>query len=108
MRIAEQVMEYLVHGVAINAVNMPALSEQYRALGPYATLASHRNFAAILRAAIRIRFVCTISARSPITPPACCVTRAWPACWPLDLATANLINDADSRAARLGSSGASR
>jgi D-3-phosphoglycerate dehydrogenase len=48
VRIAEQVVEYLVHGVAINAVNMPALSpEQYRALGPYATLADRLgNFAA--------------------------------------------------------------
>ena len=36
VRIAEQVVEYLRNGVAINAVNMPALSpEQYRALGPY-------------------------------------------------------------------------
>jgi D-3-phosphoglycerate dehydrogenase len=40
VRIAEQVMEYLKNGVAINAVNMPALSpDQYRALNPYATLA---------------------------------------------------------------------
>ncbi len=40
VRIAEQVVEYLTHGVAIHAVNMPALSpEQYRALGPYASLA---------------------------------------------------------------------
>lgn len=40
VRIAEQVVEYLKHGVAINAVNMPPLSpEQYRALGPYAILA---------------------------------------------------------------------
>src|SRR5262245_37706412 len=40
VRIAEQVVEYLVHNVAVNAVNMPALSpEQYRALGPYVTLA---------------------------------------------------------------------
>jgi D-3-phosphoglycerate dehydrogenase len=40
VRIAEQVAEYLKNGVAINAVNMPALSpEQYRALGPYITLA---------------------------------------------------------------------
>jgi D-3-phosphoglycerate dehydrogenase len=40
VRIAEQVVEYLRHGVAINAVNMPALTpEQYRALSPYATLA---------------------------------------------------------------------
>ena len=40
VRIAEQVVEYLKNGVAINAVNMPAVSpEQYRALGPYVTLA---------------------------------------------------------------------
>jgi D-3-phosphoglycerate dehydrogenase len=48
VRIAEQVVEYLRSGVAINAVNMPALSpEQYRALAPYATLAGRLgNFAA--------------------------------------------------------------
>jgi D-3-phosphoglycerate dehydrogenase len=40
VRIAEQVVEYLRHGIAINAVNMPAISpDQYRALGPFATLA---------------------------------------------------------------------
>ena len=40
VRIAEQVVEYLQNGVAINAVNMPSLSpEQYRTLGPYADLA---------------------------------------------------------------------
>jgi D-3-phosphoglycerate dehydrogenase len=40
MRIVEQVVEYLQTGVAINAVNMPALSpEQYRVVGPYITLA---------------------------------------------------------------------
>ena len=40
VRIAEQVLEYLKNGVAINAVNMPSLSpEQYRTLSPYATLA---------------------------------------------------------------------
>jgi D-3-phosphoglycerate dehydrogenase len=39
VRIAEQVLEYLKHGVAINAVNMPSLSpEQYRALRPWAEL----------------------------------------------------------------------
>jgi D-3-phosphoglycerate dehydrogenase len=48
LRIAEQVVEYLRNGVAIHAVNMPALSpEQYRALGPYVTLAERLgNFAA--------------------------------------------------------------
>jgi D-3-phosphoglycerate dehydrogenase len=47
VRIAEQVVEYLKSGVAINAVNMPALTpEQYRALGPYVTLAERLgNFA---------------------------------------------------------------
>jgi D-3-phosphoglycerate dehydrogenase len=40
VRIAEQVVEYLKSGVAIHAVNMPALTpEQYRALGPWAKLA---------------------------------------------------------------------
>jgi D-3-phosphoglycerate dehydrogenase len=40
VRIAEQVVEYLKSGVAINAVNMPSMTrEQYRALGPYVTLA---------------------------------------------------------------------
>ncbi len=48
VRIAEQVVEYLHSGVAINAVNMPALSpEQYRTLGPYISLAERLgNFAA--------------------------------------------------------------
>jgi len=48
LRIAEQVVEYLRHGVAINAVNMPALSpEQYFAITPYITLAERLgNFAA--------------------------------------------------------------
>jgi D-3-phosphoglycerate dehydrogenase len=40
IRIAEQLIEYLRTGVALNAVNMPALTaEQYRALGPYVNLA---------------------------------------------------------------------
>lgn len=40
VRIAEQLVEYLQHGIAINAVNMPALTpEQYRSLGPYISLA---------------------------------------------------------------------
>ena len=40
VRIAEQIAEYLRNGVAINAVNMPALTpEQYRVLGPYIALA---------------------------------------------------------------------
>src|SRR2546423_816013 len=48
VRIAEQVVEYLKSGVAINAVNMPALSpEQYRALGPFMAVAERlRVFAA--------------------------------------------------------------
>src|SRR5579871_1136773 len=40
LRIAEQVVEYLKSGVALNAVNMPALTpEQFRTLGPYVELA---------------------------------------------------------------------
>ncbi len=50
VRIAEQVVEYLKNGVAIHAVNMPAISpEQYRALGPYLTLADRLgNFASYI------------------------------------------------------------
>jgi D-3-phosphoglycerate dehydrogenase len=50
VRIAEQVVEYLKSGVAINAVNMPALSpDQYRALSPYMALAERLgNFAAYI------------------------------------------------------------
>src|SRR5438067_9347028 len=52
VRIAEQVIEYLRTGVAINAVNMPALTpEQYRTLGPYISLAERLgNFAAYVAA----------------------------------------------------------
>jgi D-3-phosphoglycerate dehydrogenase len=40
IRIVEQLVEYLTTGVAVNAVNMPALTaEQYRTLGPYFDLA---------------------------------------------------------------------
>ncbi len=40
IRIVEQLIEFLKSGVALNAVNMPALTpEQYRALGPYVELA---------------------------------------------------------------------
>lgn len=40
VRIAEQVVEYLQNGIAVNAVNMPALTrEQYRTLGPFCALA---------------------------------------------------------------------
>ncbi len=48
VRIAEQVVEYLTHGLAINAVNMPPMSqEQFKALSPYVTLADRLgNFAA--------------------------------------------------------------
>ncbi len=50
VRIAGQVVEFLKNGVAINAVNMPALSpEQYRTLGPYAVLAERLgNFASYI------------------------------------------------------------
>lgn len=40
VRIVEQMIEYLRGGIALNAVNMPALTaEQYRAVGPYVELA---------------------------------------------------------------------
>lgn len=40
VRIAEQLAQYLLSGVALNAVNMPALTpEQYKAIEPYITLA---------------------------------------------------------------------
>ena len=50
VRIVEQIVEYLQNGVAINAVNMPALSpDQYRDIAPYVTLAERLgNFAAHL------------------------------------------------------------
>jgi D-3-phosphoglycerate dehydrogenase len=50
VRIAEQIVEYLQNGVAINAVNMPAMSpEQYKSAGPYIDLAERLgNFAAHL------------------------------------------------------------
>jgi len=50
VRIAEQMVEYLQNGVAINAVNMPALSpEQYKSAGPFIDLAERLgNFAAHL------------------------------------------------------------
>ena len=52
VRIAEQIVEYLKNGVALNAVNMPAISpEQYRTLGPYINVAERLgNFAAYLAA----------------------------------------------------------
>ncbi len=47
VRIAEQLVEYLQHGVALNAVNVPAMSaDEYREVGPYIDLAQRLgNFA---------------------------------------------------------------
>ncbi len=40
IRIVEQMVDYLVNGIAVNAVNMPALSpEQYKSLGPWVDVA---------------------------------------------------------------------
>lgn len=40
IRIAEQLVDYLKTGVALNAVNLPAITaEQYKAVGPYIALA---------------------------------------------------------------------
>jgi D-3-phosphoglycerate dehydrogenase len=48
VRIAEQLADYLLNGVALNAVNMPPMSpDQYRAVAPYINLAERLgNFAA--------------------------------------------------------------
>jgi D-3-phosphoglycerate dehydrogenase len=48
VRIVEQLIEYLLTGVAINAVNMPAMSpDQYKSLGPFVELAERLgNFVA--------------------------------------------------------------
>jgi D-3-phosphoglycerate dehydrogenase len=50
VRIAEQVVEFLQSGVALHAVNMPALTpEQYKTLGPYSQLAERLgNFASFI------------------------------------------------------------
>jgi D-3-phosphoglycerate dehydrogenase len=47
VRIAEQIVEYIQHGAALHAVNLPALTpEQYKTLGPYGQLAERLgNFA---------------------------------------------------------------
>jgi len=40
VRIAEQMVDYLKNGVAVNAVNMPAITpEQYKAIGPWIAVA---------------------------------------------------------------------
>jgi len=45
VRIVEQLVEYLVSGVALNAVNMPAMTlEQFRTLGPWANLSERLGF----------------------------------------------------------------
>jgi D-3-phosphoglycerate dehydrogenase / 2-oxoglutarate reductase len=52
LRIVDQLAEYLNNGVAINAVNLPALSpEQFKAVSPYVTLAGRLGgFAASIAA----------------------------------------------------------
>jgi D-3-phosphoglycerate dehydrogenase len=45
IRIVEQLVQYLVSGVALNAVNMPAMTvEQFRTLGPWADLSERLGF----------------------------------------------------------------
>src|SRR5277367_1804401 len=45
VRIVEQLVEYLTSGVALNAVNMPAMTvEQFRTLGPWADLSERLGF----------------------------------------------------------------
>jgi len=50
VRIAEQIVQYLQHGAALHAVNLPAMTpEQYKALGPYGQLAERLgNFASYI------------------------------------------------------------
>jgi D-3-phosphoglycerate dehydrogenase / 2-oxoglutarate reductase len=45
IRIVEQLVQYLTSGVALNAVNMPAMTvEQFRTLGPWADLSERLGF----------------------------------------------------------------
>src|SRR5579864_6218531 len=50
LRLAEQIVDYLLHGIALHAVNLPALTpEQYRTLAPYSRLAERLgNFASYI------------------------------------------------------------
>ncbi|HYL36308.1 MAG TPA: phosphoglycerate dehydrogenase [Bryobacteraceae bacterium] len=50
LRLAQQIVEYLRNGIALNAVNLPALTpEQYKTLGPYSQLAERLgNFASYI------------------------------------------------------------
>ncbi len=61
IRIVEQLIEYLRNGVAINAVNIPALTaEQYRTVGPFVDLADRLgSFAAHIASgnASRVRMI---------------------------------------------------
>lgn len=65
VRIAEQLVEYLVNGIALNAVNMPALSpEMYKSVGPYIELAEKLgNFAAFVATGNPKRVCLTYSGR---------------------------------------------
>ena len=112
VRIAEQVVEYLQNGVAINAVNMPALSpEQYRALGPYVALAERLGtFAAHIAAgesARRAAGVFRQDRRRRHLPAA--QRRSGGRAEPVDLGKCELgERHADRRAARLASGGEPR
>ncbi len=65
IRIVEQLVEYLRDGVAINAVNMPAVSpEQYKTLAPYLSLAEHLGkFAAFVATGNPVSIAITYSGR---------------------------------------------
>ena len=83
MRIAEQVVEYLKNGVAINAVNMPSLSpEQYRSLEPYIHMAERLGiFAAYIASGqSQVRPPHLLRPPRRTAPPTCCGTPAWRAC----------------------------
>ena len=67
VRIAEQIVEYLQNGIAINAVNMPAMSpEQYKAASPYIDLAEKLGgFAAHMVTGNPTAYASPITAGSP-------------------------------------------
>jgi D-3-phosphoglycerate dehydrogenase / 2-oxoglutarate reductase len=70
VRLAEHLVEYLEHGIAINAVNVPAMSEEaHRAIAPYTALAERLGvFAANMAAGnpkqVRIAYHGNLSSQS--------------------------------------------
>ena len=82
IRIARQLIDYLRDGVALNAVNVPAMTaEQYRTVGPYATLAERLGtFAAYISTGnprlVRLVYKGKIAEQNTLADPQ---RRCWPA-----------------------------